>query len=248
MAAQGPTATGATDREGRSATALRSRTGLTLLVPDQSMDLSAVVLALRSRGLRPVVSPLAKNVFQIIANWSPRATIVQAGVQQWDELVRFLSQRHIPTVVIGNPHQVHRVRQLGGISVGIVTPAEPMEIADAAEMLIGPSGSGRPDKIDLGSIYIDVAARMIWIDNERIQLPPKEFDILVQLALRPGEPVSSPELIRTLWPATATTTAEDVHCRVSRLRGYIGDRQRAVPLVGNRRGFGYVLNIPSQQG
>jgi DNA-binding response OmpR family regulator len=246
MAARRPTSsTGTNGSEAISAPPVRANTGLTLLVPDQSMDLSAVVLALRRRGLRPVVTPLAKNVFQIIANWSPRATIVQAGVVQWDELVRFLSQRHIPTVVIGDPRQLHRVRQLGGISVGIVTPAEPNEIADAAEMLIGPSGSGRPDKIDLGSIYIDVAARMIWIDNEKIQLPPKEFDILVQLALRPGEPVSSPELIRTLWPASATTTAEDVHCRVSRLRGYIGDRQRAVPLVSNRRGFGYVLNVPA---
>jgi two-component system KDP operon response regulator KdpE len=192
-----------------------------------------------------VVAPLAENVFHIIANWTPRATIVQAGVPQWQELVRFLAQRRIPTVVIGDPQQLRRAHELGGISVGIVAPAQPMEIADAAEILIGPlTSTGRPEKIDLGVISIDVAARRIRIDGEEVQLPPKEFDILVQLALRPGEPVSSPELIRKLWPATTTTTAEDVHCRVSRLRGYIGDRERSVPLVSNRRGFGYVLNVP----
>lgn len=222
----------------------RPHTGLTLVVPDPSLDLAAVVLALRARGLRPVVAPLAENVFQIISNWSPRVTIVQAGVPQWQELLRFLSQRRIPTVVLGDPQQLHRAHELGGISVGIVGPAEPMEIADAAEILIGPSATGRPEKIDLGIVFIDVGAGLIRIEGEEVRLPPKEFDIFVQLALRPGEPVSSRELIRKLWPATTTTTAEDVHCRVSRLRAYIGDRQRSVPLVSNRRGFGYVLNIP----
>ncbi len=246
MAVRSPPSSGVDGSKGVGALPpLRPKTGLTLLVPDSSLDLTTVVLALRGRGLRPVVAPLAENVFHIIANWSPRATVVQAGVPQWQELVRFLAQRRIPTVVIGDPQQLRRAHELGGISVGIVAPAQPMEIADAAEILIGPlTTTGRPEKIDLGVVSIDVAARRIRIDGGEVQLPPKEFDILVQLALRPGEPVSSAELIRKLWPATTTTTADDVHCRVSRLRGYIGDRERSVPLVSNRRGFGYVLNVP----
>ena len=223
---------------------IRPKTGLTLLVPDSTMDLSAVVLALRGKGLRPVVAPLAENVFQIVANWRPRATIVQAGVSEWQELLRFLGERDIPTVIIGDPHQLRRGEELGAVSVGILSPAEPAEIADAAELVIGPlSATGLPDTIDLGNVYIDTRARRVRIDGEDVRLPPKEFDILVQLALQPGEPVPSPELIRKQWPATAATTADDVHCRVSRLRGLIGDRERVEPLISNRRGFGYVLNV-----
>jgi DNA-binding response OmpR family regulator len=223
---------------------VRPKTGLTLLIPGSGMDLSAVVVALRGKGLRPVVAPLAENVFQIVANWRPRATIVQAGVSEWQELLRFLAKRDIPTVVIGNPKQLRRSEELGAVSVGILSPAEPAEIADAAELIIGPqSVTGLPETIDLGNVYIDLRARRVRIDGEEVQLPPKEFDILVQLALQPGEPVPSPELIRKQWPATANTTADDVHCRISRLRGFIGDRGRAEPLVSNRRGFGYVLNV-----
>jgi two-component system OmpR family response regulator len=223
---------------------VRPKTGLTLLVPDSAMDLSAVVLALRGKGLRPVVAPLAENVFQIVANWRPRATLVQAGISEWRELLRFLGERDIPTVVIGNPKQLRRSEELGALSVGILSPAEPAEIADAAELVIGPLNStGLPDTIDLGNVYIDVRARRVRIEDDEVRLPPKEFDILVQLALQPGEPLSSPELIRKLWPATTMTTADDIHCRISRLRGFIGDRGRAEPLVSNRRGFGYVLNV-----
>jgi two-component system KDP operon response regulator KdpE len=241
---------GPSQTEGRSegerplSCGVRPKTGLTLLVPDSTLDLSAVVLALRGKGLRPVVAPLSENVFHIIANWRPRATIVQGGVPQWQDVLRFLGEREIPTVVIGSPQQLRRAEELGAVSVGIVSPAEPAEVADAAELIIGPlSSTGVPDSIDLGHVYIDVRARRVLIEGEEVRLPPKEFHILVQLAMQPGEPVSSPELIRKLWPATATTTADDLHCRVSRLRGFIGDRKRAEPLVSNRRGFGYVLNI-----
>jgi hypothetical protein len=128
------------------------------------LDLAAVVLALRGRGLRPVVAPLTENVFQIVANWRPRATIVQAGVPEWPELLRFLSQREIPTVVIGDPQQLRRAEELGAVSIGIVNPAEPVEIAEAAELVIGPlSTTGVPDAIDLGTVHIDVRARRVHI-------------------------------------------------------------------------------------
>jgi len=65
------------------------------------------------------VAPLTENVFQIVANWRPRATIVQAGVPEWPELLRFLSQREIPTVVIGDPQQLRRAEELGAVSIGI---------------------------------------------------------------------------------------------------------------------------------
>lgn len=224
---------------------LRPKTGLTLLIPDPSLDLAAVIHAMRGRGLRPVVSPLVENVFQIVANWRPRATIIQAGVPEWQELLRFLAHRDIPTVVLGDPYQLRRAEEIGAVSVGVLEPAEPREIADAAELVIGPLGvSGLPDTIDLGIVYIDVRARRVRIDGNEVDLPPKEFDILVQLSLKPGEPVSSAELIRKLWPATATITPDDLHCRISRLRALIGDRERPEPLVSNRRGFGYLLTVP----
>jgi len=121
MARRGPPSStkAKSEGEGTLATPLRPKTGLTLLVPDSSLDLAAVVLALRGRGLRPVVAPLTENVFQIVANWRPRATIVQAGVPEWPELLRFLSQREIPTVVIGDPQQLRRAEELGAVSIGM---------------------------------------------------------------------------------------------------------------------------------
>jgi DNA-binding response OmpR family regulator len=221
----------------------RAKSGLTLLVPDTSMNLAAVVLAMRGRGLRPVVTPLAENVLQIVTNWNPRAIVLQMGVPGWRALLEFVGRRSTPTVVIGNPQQLLQAEKLQAMSVGLVSPAEPAEIADAAELVTGPLEEAvLPGFIDFGDVSIDVRGRRVRVEGVEIELPPKEFEILMELALHPGEPVSSMNLIRKLWPATATTTLDDLHCRVSRLRALIGDRDRPQPLVGNRRGFGYVLN------
>ena len=113
--------------------------------------------------------------------------------------------------------------------------AKDLEIVVLEEALL-------PGSIDFGDVFIDVRGRRVRVDGVDVELSPKEFEILMELALHPGEPVSSVDLITKLWPATATTTPDDLHCRVSRLRALIGDRERLQPLVGNRRGFGYVLN------
>jgi DNA-binding response OmpR family regulator len=207
------------------------------------MDLAPVVLAMRGRGLRPVVSPLAENVLHIVTNWNPRAIVAQAGVSGWKPLLELVGRQNIPTVVIGNPQQLLQAEKLRALSVGIVSPPEPTEIADAVELVIGPLEEAiLPSSIDFGDVFIDVRGRRVRIEGAEVDLPPKEFEILTELALHPGEPVSSVELISKLWPATAAATPDDLHCRVSRLRSLIGDRERPQPLVGNRRGFGYVLN------
>jgi DNA-binding response OmpR family regulator len=73
-----------------------------------------------------------------------------------------------------------------------------------------------------------------------VELPPKEFEILMELALDAGAPLTSLELIKKLWPASTAMTVDDLH---SILKASIVDwRPGPQPLVGNRCGFGYVLN------
>ncbi|MGH2811924.1 MAG: winged helix-turn-helix domain-containing protein [Actinomycetota bacterium] len=52
--------------------------------------------------------------------------------------------------------------------------------------------------------------------------------MLVELALRPGQPVQSTELLRRLWPEASYATADDVHSHVFRLRQAVGDHHRPV--------------------
>jgi DNA-binding response OmpR family regulator len=230
---------------GRAAQELtRPGIGITLLILDSSMDIAGVVGTLRGRGLRSAVTPLAQNVMDILSGWKPRAAILQAGLPDWLALLRFLKNREVPVVLLGTAEQIARAERESAASVHLLMPAEPVEIAEATELVIGPVfASGLPESIDLGIVKIGIRNRTTEIEGEAVELPPKEFDLLVELALRPGEPIESSELLRRLWPGSTSATVDDVHSRVFRLRRFIGDHDRAEPLITTRRGYGYLLNL-----
>lgn len=222
---------------------LRPRTGLTLLVAGPSVELAPVVQALKSRGLRPALAPVAESVTEIASRWIPRVTVIWAGANGWRGLLRFLDRREVPVVLIGTEQQLRLCDENSAIQLVLFAPATALEIADAVETLIGPASiSGLPAMIELDRVQIDVPARRATVEGEIVDLPPKLFDMLVALALQPGHPINSRELLRRLWPGSPRATTDDVNWHASQLRKLIGDHNRAVPLIENRRGFGYVLN------
>jgi DNA-binding winged helix-turn-helix (wHTH) protein len=217
------------------------RIGTTLLIVDDTVDRSAVVAALKSRGLRPVLLPLGGNAGEVVSNWHPEAVILRAGRPDWTPLLEFLGQRGIPCVLLGTPGELRSARRLHPSCLQLLIPAEADEIAEGAQLLIGGPASRLPDVIDLGILKIDRRTRTVTVEGELKVLPPKEFEILVQLALQPGAPLDSAELLGRVWPGSRSATVDDLHTRIWRLRRILGDHQRTQPLIVNRRGFGYLL-------
>lgn len=226
--------------------ATRARTGIILLILDSSMNIAAIMGALKARGLKSAVVPLEKKLRDIVSDWKPPAVILQAGVPEWAALLRFLGQREIPIVLLGGPEHLARAQRDEAATVHLLLDSEPIYIAEVTELVIGPGISrGLPESIDLGVVKIDLRRRMAEIEGESVVLPRMEFDLLVELALTPGQPVESSELLRRLWPQTANATGDDVHSHVFRLRQAIGDHRRTEPLIATRRGYGYLLDLDS---
>lgn len=217
---------------------------ITLLILDDSLDIAAVALALKARGLRPVMMPLAKDAKEVVSSWQPKGVILQAGQPDWLALLQFLGRRGIPCVLLGTSAQLRIAEAHRSRCLQLLVPVEPDEIAEGARLVIGPASSRElPETIDLGIVKIDLRARTVTVDGQLEILPPKEFEILVQLALQPGAPLGSTELLGRVWPGSHSATVDDLHTRIWRLRRMIGDHRRSHPLIVNRRGFGYVLNI-----
>ena len=82
---------------------------------------------------------------------------------------------------------------------------------------------GRPGPIVVGEIEVDNAAREVRLNGERLDLSPKEFDMLHFLAERNGEVVSKRELLAEVWrqPYGGSEKTVDVH--LSWLRKKLGE-------------------------
>ncbi|GIG89747.1 response regulator transcription factor [Plantactinospora endophytica] len=98
------------------------------------------------------------------------------------------------------------------------------------------AGAPRPEVIEVGPIWIDVAARLVTVGGAGVALTRKEFDILVSLARQPGVVVPHERIVLDVWPTTGAAR-HTVEVHVGSLRGKLGDPD----LVQTVRGVGYRL-------
>jgi DNA-binding response OmpR family regulator/heme-degrading monooxygenase HmoA len=217
-----------------------------LIAGSSSVDLPGVVGALRDRGLGSLIVGSGAGGIRLASRWRPLVAVVAGDMTGAEQLLHHLEQLEVPVVLVGRARELRVPDQIRNIEAGILAPAQPAEIAAAAEIVVGGLPlDDLPRVIDLGSVRLDVSARTVLIEGRPVELPPKEFAVLVELALHAEAPVPVPDLARRAWPESVWTTGEDVRRTVYRLRKMIGDHDRPEPLIRNRRGYGYVLKPPA---
>jgi two-component system KDP operon response regulator KdpE len=218
-----------------------------VLVPDASMDLERLTTRLRAGSFTPIVLSRAEQLPRLLASWRPRAAVVGGGIRGLDPILRSFENAAVPVVFIGDADQILLAGSVGTIEVGILAPSDAHEIVSALRVVT----SSAPDGLQVrqrGALRINTAQRTVWIDDRLLELPPREFALLAELARHSNEPIPAAELARRAWPDDAYTTREDVHRAIYRLRSLIGDRERSPPIIQNRRGFGYVLRATPPGG
>ena len=218
-----------------------------VLVPDASMDLERLTTRLRAGSFTPIVLSRAQQLPRLLASWRPRAAVVGGGTQGLDPILRSFENAAVPVVFVGDADQILLAGSVATIEVGILAPSDAHEIASALRVVMNTTPEGLQVR-QRGGLRINPAQRRVWIDDRLLELPPREFALLAELARHCNEPISAPELARRAWPDDAYTTREDVHRAIYRLRSLIGDRERSPPIIQNRRGFGYVLRATPPGG
>ena len=222
----------------------RRPTEALLIVYPFSHDLRELTDELQRRGLSAVATGAGDKAMKLLAGWKPQAALVSSDVTGWRALLRFLRNRDIPIVFRGEAGHFHVAEVDSCVDVALLTEAGPAEVAYALEIVMGAAPpASTPAVIVAGDVMIDIPSRLVTVDGETVDLPPKEFKILVELASAPGQPVASGELVRRVWPEDSYATADDVYWHMWRLRKLIGDHERDRPRIANRRGFGYQLDL-----
>jgi DNA-binding response OmpR family regulator len=112
----------------------------------------------------------------------------------------------------------------------------------------GRQTTGPEDSVVLGDLLVDRARRVVTLGGVRLNLRPKEFDLLYFLASNPGVVHSRSVLLHRVWgyDFPMGTRTVDVHVR------WLRQKIERDPSKPNRletvRGFGYRLVAEPQQG
>lgn len=94
--------------------------------------------------------------------------------------------------------------------------------------------------LQCGEIVIDTHRREVVVAGRPVELTPKEFDLLIALAARPGELLRREELLQEVWGYGEGVTTRTLDVHIGRLRRKIDDQNTptsriiTVPRVGYR--------------
>jgi DNA-binding response OmpR family regulator len=101
--------------------------------------------------------------------------------------------------------------------------------------------SGREEERELRSdkLYINVGMRIVEVDGKRIELSPKEFDLLVYLASHPGKTYSRMNLLNKVWGYEFEGFEHTVNSHINRLRSKIEKNMNQPEYILTTWGVGY---------
>jgi len=113
--------------------------------------------------------------------------------------------------------------------------------ANAVSVATANGSSTANDNLRHGPLYLDEGAKVLWVDGARLELSPKEYELLRLFMCQPGTILSNEEIIESIWASDQHAMANDVRKYVYLLRQKIEANPKDPQLIQTVRGFGYRL-------
>ncbi len=182
----------------------------------------------------------------------PDLVVMDLGLPDMDgtELLRMIrAVSEVPVVVItarGADEVVVKTLDAGADDY-LVKPFSVSQLEARVRAVLRRGASGNPGApIKVGRLEIDAAAREVRLDDETLDLSPKEFDLLRVLAERVGQVVSKRELMAEVWrePYGGSERTIDVH--LSWLRQKLGESAQKPRYLHTVHGVGIKLVDPTK--
>ena len=218
-----------------------------LFVEDDSRIVSFVARGLKEAGFVVVHAANGGSGLQLALDGSYDVAIIDIMLPGLDglALIEELRRRRIrlPVIILSAKRTVdERVQglQAGGDDY-LTKPFAFSELLARIHALIRrASDTPEPNGITVGDLHIDLLARVVTRASKKIELQPREFNVLEYLARNAGRVVSKTMIMERVWDYNFDPQTNVVESRICRLRDKI-DKDFATQLIHTVRGMGYVL-------
>ncbi len=222
-----------------------------VIIEDEQRIRELVARVLADQGYDVASTTSAMEGLHAVVRGSPDLVILDMGLPDLDgtELLKMIrAVSNVPIIVAtarGGDHEIVRTLDAGADDY-LVKPfsVDQLEARVRAVLRRAVGGDTRGPLL-VGGLEIDAVAREAWLDGSRLELSPKEFDVLRFLAERRGEVVSKRELLAEVWrqPYGGSEKTVDVH--LSWLRRKLGESAAESRYLQTVFGVGVKLVDPS---
>jgi two-component system, OmpR family, KDP operon response regulator KdpE len=197
-----------------------------LVVDDEPQITRVLRTTLSSQGYDIRVANDGETALEIMKDWTPDLVITDLSMPNMDglELCRRLRlSTQIPILVLSvRGEERTKVQALDAGADDYVTKPFGIEELLArvrANLRRVPVGENeKASLIEIGDFRVDLAAHKVTVRRADVHLTPKEFDLLVYLARRPGKVVTHRTLLGAIWGGQSTEQVEYLRVFVGQLR------------------------------
>ncbi len=196
-----------------------------LVVDDEPQITRVLRTSLSAQGYDIRVANSGEMALEIMKDWQPHLIITDLSMPSIDGIqltrhVRAVSQ--VPIVVLSvRDKEQQKVEALDAGADDYVTKPFGMNELLArvrANLRRVPIGSESDPVIEIGDFRIDAAAHKVTVRQQEVRLTPKEFELLVYLARRPGKVIHHRTLLGAIWGGQSTEQVEYLRVFVGQLR------------------------------
>jgi len=197
-----------------------------LVVDDEPQITRVLRTSLSSQGYDIRVANNGETALEILKDWTPDLVITDLAMPVMDgvELCRRVrAKSEVPIIVLSvRGEERTKVQALDAGADDYVT--KPFGINELlarvrASLRRAPSSEAEQGGvIDEGDFHIDLDTHSVRVEGREVHLTPKEFELLVYLARRPGKVVAHRPLLRAVWGPNSTEQPEYLRVFIGQLR------------------------------
>ncbi|MBS0659170.1 MAG: response regulator transcription factor [Verrucomicrobia bacterium] len=214
-----------------------------LVVEDEPDLLRSMSQALREEGYAVDVAEDGEEGLHKARTWDYDAIVLDVMLpvmDGWNVLKRLREQKRTPVLLLtARDATADRVRGLdAGADDYLVKPFELDELFARLRALIRRTASVTTSVVEVGVVRLDLAARLVFSEGERVALTAREYALLEYLVLHRGEVVTRSALYDHLFDENDDSLSNLLDVHVSNLRKKLGP-----DLITTRRGHGYCIEV-----
>ena len=225
---------------------------LVLVVEDERTMARVLSASLQARGYEVVVSKTGQDALDRTAGEDPVAVILDLGLPDIDgiDVCRQIRKwSHVPIIVVtADGAEDRKIRALDEGADDYVTKPFSMpellarlRVALRHRQALGPLLDD--DVLTVGDLVIDLADHQVTVGGQRVELTPKEFDVLTMLARHPGKVVTHRSILRHVWGPEAEGRNGYLRTYANYIRKKLGS-DPSTPRLVSEPGVGYRLLAP----
>lgn len=223
---------------------------LILAIEDEEPVREAIVAALEASGYRVITAADGEEGLERLLAERPDLVMLDLMLPKlhgMDVCAAIREHSQVPIIMLtGLAAEDDRVQGLVcGADDYVTKPFRARELAARVRAVLRRShhwSSDDRERIEVGDLVVMPAAREVTLRGERLNLTPKEFDLLEYLARSAGSVVSRERLLERIWGEDEYIDARTLDVHVRWLREKIEENPSEPVRLLTVRGQGYVLN------